>query len=262
MNLTKLRRLPKRLRQDFEIIRLVRNWRELLTAKARNEPFHSIYLRNGVTLRAPAEVSLDFLFHEIWLDEFYNGDRYKIMHNDVVIDIGANIGVFAAWAATRAENVTVFSYEPFPKNAEYFVTNLKASGLNNVIFAEAAVADSPGLRKLHVEDSWILHSLAERESVETGIEVKCVSLDMVLDGITSCHFLKLDCEGGEHEILSGASKRSMDKIQKIVCEYNIKGETRNGDSLANFLRSNGFVIDELRSLDPGSGILRARRRDA
>ena len=40
-----------------------------------------------------------------------------------------------------------------------------------------------------------------------------------------CDFLKLDCEGGEYEILYHASETSLQKIGRIVCEFNIMTAT-------------------------------------
>ncbi len=262
MNLQKLSRLPKRVLQDLRIVSMAENWRELLSAKAANRPFSTVRLRNGVVMNSPSEVALNFLFHEIWLDEFYAPHGYEIDANETVVDIGANIGVFALWAATRAENVRVKSYEPFPKNAEYFTANLKESGLNNIEFFAAAVADKAGTRTLHVDDSWILHSLTEKDSDEKGVEVDCVSLDMAFADIEKCDFLKLDCEGGEYEILYSASDNSLQKIGRLVCEFNLlDDDRRNGNALKEFLSDHRFAVDELKMLDPGSGFICAKRVD-
>lgn len=262
MNTKRLARLPNRIQQDLKIIRLAKNWRTILVAKASNRPFFSIRLRNGIVLNSPPEVSLNFLFQEIWLDEFYSPPGYEIKSNETVVDIGANIGVFAMYAATRAENVRVFSYEPFPKNAEFFRANQADSRASNVVFRATAVADTPGRRTLRVKDSWILHSLTDKNSNEKGIEVECVSLDQIFEDIEHCDLLKLDCEGGEYEILYSASNESLGKIKRIVCEFNVlNSDEKNGEALNRFLLDNGFIVDMLRSLDDSSGFICARRHD-
>lgn len=263
MNLQKISRLPKRIATDLKIISIASNWFELLRAKSANRGFSTVRLRNGVVMSSPPEVALNFLFHEIWLDEFYAPKGYEIATNETVIDIGANIGVFALWAATRAKNVRVKSYEPFPKNADFFVSNVASSKLTNIEFKATAVAGDAGSRTLRVDESWILHSLTEKESGEQGVEVDCVSLDMVFADIEKCDLLKLDCEGGEYEIFYAASLESLKKIGRIVCEFNVLDmETRNGDALSKFLLNNGFVVEEMKMLDPGSGFMCARRTNA
>jgi len=262
MELTKILRIPRRIKQDLKIVFLTENWKDLLSAKARNEPFREIRCRNGVVLRSPDQVALNFLFHEIWLDEFYAPDGYTIKANETVVDIGANIGVFALWAATRAKNVRVICYEPFPKNAEYFAANLKASGLTNIEFHAVAVADEPATRRLHVDDSWILHSLTRKASDETGVEVECVSLDMALADIEKCDFLKLDCEGGEYEILYAASDETLRRISRMVCEFNvIDRDQKNGNALKAFLLTKDFIVEKHEMLGPHSGLICAKRLD-
>lgn len=260
MNLARLTRIPKRLSDDFKIIRIAENWSEILASKKTQLPLTSIRLRNGVVLNGPEEVSLNFLFHEIWLDEFYAPKGYEIKRNETVADIGANIGVFAAWAATRAPKVRVLSFEPFPGNADFFRSNQAASGLKNIEFHPVAVADSDGLRTLHVSDSWMLHSLASREPDEHGIEVECISLARALAEVDTCDFLKLDCEGGEYEILYPAPRATISKIGRLVCEFDVlDNKQRNGNGIRDFLIENGFQVDELRLLNESSGFICARR---
>ncbi len=261
MHLTKFRRLARRIGQDFKIFRLTKNWKEILIAKTKHDSYRRISFRNGMVLESPSEVSLDFLFHEIWLDEFYSGEGYEIQPNDTIVDIGGNIGVFALWAATRAKNVLVHSFEPFPKNAEYFAANQKVSGVANINFHTVAVADADGFRTLQLAESWMLHSLGEKQSGSEGIEVQCVSFDSVVADIPVCHFLKLDCEGGEYEILYGASDESLSKVRRLICEFNIRdSKKRNGNALAQFLTEKDFVIDDLQMLQEGCGVIRARQR--
>jgi FkbM family methyltransferase len=260
MTLTRLSRIPKRIRDDLKIIRITNNWKEILAAKLNNKPLTSIRLRNGVVLNSPEEVSLNFLFHEIWLDEFYAPLGYEIKPNETIVDIGANIGVFATWASTRAPNVKVLSFEPFAANAEYFKANQAASGLDNIEFYAAAVADSNCRRTLHVSDSWILHSLTDRDSNESGVKVDCVSLDNALTDVGRCDFLKLDCEGAEYEILYAASSSTIAKIDRVVCEFNVLDDNeKNGKGLSKFLAAAGFYIDHLEELGETSGFISGRR---
>lgn len=256
--------IPKRVQQDLEIIRLAKNWRELLSAKLNRKGFSAVKLRNGVVLNAPPEVDLNFLFHEIWLDKIYSPANYEIKPNDIVLDIGGNIGVFALYAATRYKNVEVYSYEPFPENARYFENNLRDSKLTNIHFFNAAVSDETGVRVLRVDDSWIKHSLNEKSSGEEssankGVSVKSFSLDDVLRQVEKCDFLKLDCEGSEYEILYACSPENLKKVKKIVGEYhNLDDEKRNGESLKKFLEENNYKIDIFEKLDDKSGIVCAK----
>lgn len=137
------------------------------------------------------------------------GSGYEIRAEEVVIDIGANIGVFAIYAATRAPGIKVYAFEPFPENIRWLRRNVESSHVANVKIHQQAVGAGPGVRFLRVDPSnWGLHSLGgtgdERQRV---LSVDCIDLDhiMKMDGLKQCDLLKVDCEGSEYEILQGWS---------------------------------------------------------
>ena len=261
----RIKRIPKRARSDVRIIRLLNNWREVLRAKLTGAPLKKVQFRNGAVVSAPETVSLAFLFDEICVRTLYNPPGYEIKAGDVVIDIGANVGVFATYAATAAPDVRVFSYEPFPGNLDWLRKNIEESKLANVKVFGEAVAGRPGTSALHVDPSgWIFHSLVREESSEENdILVKCVSLDQVLDDneIEFCDLLKIDCEGSEYEILMECRPETLGRIRRIVGEYhegaNIKG---TGEGLRRFLESRSFRIDYFGALEADSGIFYATNR--
>lgn len=261
MVFNRISRIPKRIKDDLKIVGLAKNWREILSAKLTQEPLLKIKFRNGVIINSPAEVTLNFLFHEIWLDEVYWAKGYEINPNDIVFDIGANIGVFAFYAATRAADVKVYSFEPFPKNAAYLEQNINESKIKNVTFYKLAVAGESNKRFLHVHDSWIKHSLSENSSETEGVEVECITLDKALESFNKCDLLKLDCEGSEYEILYSSSFATLGKIERIVGEFhNMDSKEKNGESLRKFLEENDYQIDVFQPLDDNSGFICAKKR--
>lgn len=262
MSLDRLNRIPKRLVDDLKVLRLAKNCAEVFAAKLGNRDLSRIELRSGVVLNAPDQIALNFLFHEIWIDEFYAPTGYGIGANETVVDIGGNIGVFALWAATRAPNTRVLSFEPFPKNIEFFEMNVMESRIENVQIYPWAVGKKDELRRLGVSDSWILHSLNDSEDKEEdgSIEVECKSLDTIFNEVNSCGLLKLDCEGGEYEALYSASRETLGKIDRLVCEFNvIDNDKQNGPALSKYLESFGFRIDRFEHLDETCGFICGRR---
>lgn len=258
--LERIRRIPRRIRDDIKILRISKNWMEIFRSKVSSQDITKIDFRNGVKLSGPKQSSLNFLFHEIWIDEFYAPKGYEIRPGDVVIDIGGNIGVFALWAATRAKNVKVFSFEPFPENLRYFRKNVETSELKNILIYGEAIGGSDSVRHLAVSDSWILHSLVDDPNMNS-IEVVGRTLDSVMTEIGKCDLLKLDCEGSEYEILYAASDKTLAKIDKIVCEFNTVDENeRNGPILKAFLTKKGFFVDHFSMLDATCGFVGAHRK--
>jgi FkbM family methyltransferase len=262
MNLARLARIPERCKRDLRLIFMLENWREALRAELTGTPLKRLKFRNGALLTAPDTLSLAFLFHEIWVRRTYTPPGFEIKRGDKIIDIGANIGVFAVFAATSAPDVTVYSYEPFPGNIEWLRRNIEQSGLSNVRVIEQAVAAESCQRTLHVNpDSWIVHSLVREEgSAAQDISVNCVSLDQVFENnrIESCDLLKLDCEGSEYEILMGCRPETLRRIKRVVGEYHEGSHIGGtGQELRRFLEANAFRIDHFGPLDVDSGIFYA-----
>ncbi len=261
MDLARLARIPERCRRDVRLIFMLENWREALAAELHRAPLEKVRLRNKVVLNGPDTVDLAFLFHEIWVREIYTPPGYEIRGGDSIIDIGANIGVFATFAATRAKGVKVYAYEPFPENVAWLQRNVEESGLTNVEIYPQAVAGFTGTRRLQTDSSnWIMHSLRNEDTKEEGLQVSCVSLDEVMNenGIERCDLLKLDCEGSEYEILQDCTPDTLRRVRRIVAEYHegVHG-AGTGRGLCRFLESRSFRIDRFEPVDAGCGYLSA-----
>jgi FkbM family methyltransferase len=248
MDLARIARIPERCRRDLRLIYLLENWREALAAEWNRAPLSHVRLRNRVTLSGPETIDLAFLFHEIWVRQVYTPPGYEIREGATVIDVGANIGVFATYAATRAEGVKVYAFEPFPDNVAWLRKNVEGSGLSNIRIFQQAVAGSTAKRFLESDpEDWIMHSLKEeKQDASSGIEVDCISLDDVMsrEGIERCDLLKLDCEGSEYEILWNSSPDTLRRVRKIVAEFHEgPGRVSTGRELRSYLESKSFRVD-------------------
>ena len=256
VSLSRLARIPHRLRADAKIVAMARSWPALLEAKVTRHPVPRIELRNGVVLEGPPGLDLNFLFHEIWIDETYSPPGYEITDDDVVIDIGGNIGVFATYAATRARNVSVHSFEPDPDNVKCFSSTVARSGLTNVRLEALAVAGTADPRRLYLSSCPGYHSLVNElhEDVVGTIDVGCTTLDRIISTTSRCDLLKIDCEGGEYEILRTAAPETLARVHQTVLEYH-NGPTGTGHTLARMLEDRGFRIDVFRAFDHRVGLL-------
>ena len=266
--LARLGRIPERCRRDAWLVGKLENWREALAAEWRREPLRRVRMRNGVALDGPETIELAFLFQETWLRRIYSPPGYEIGPGETVVDVGANIGVFATYAATRAPGVTVHAYEPFPENVKWLRQNVARSGLTNVRVNQRAVCAETGVRHLQVNpEDWIMHSLFERDAGgrQPGIPVQCVSFDDVMngEGVGLCDLLKLDCEGSEYEILQGCAPETLGRVRRIVGEYH-EGRHINGTGkeLCRFLESRAFRVERFEAHDTDCGVICARNTAA
>lgn len=267
MNLKRIQRIPKRLKDDLYIISKLKNWNDVLRAKNKGSNVRRIEFRNGLIIQSPEEVRIDMLFHEVWAEQMYGQKGYEIKHNDIIIDIGANIGVFSIYAATRAKGVRVLAFEPFPGNAEWLQKNISLNGLKNIEVFQKAVAGKSEPRVLQVDDAWVRHSLIDAwvkpslidVEAEPGLKIECIALNEVMSPIDKCDLMKIDCEGSEYEIFYSASDASLSKIKKIVGEFHdLDKQTKNGEALVRFLEKKNFIITEFKTFPYGTGSFSAK----
>jgi FkbM family methyltransferase len=205
-----------------------------------------------------------FLFNEIWLERAYSAHNYAIAPGWNVVDVGANVGVFAALAASRDPSVRVIACEPHPGNAAWLRRNLQNSRLSNVVVKEVAVAATAQTRPFYTHPTnWAVHSLHPVDDTETRAVV-CQTLEQQLAELpdATCDLLKLDCEGGEHEILEASEEDTLHRVFRIVAEFHPLADGRGGASLIGLLRRRGFRIDRLVEWAGGTGLVAATRYDA
>jgi FkbM family methyltransferase len=190
-----------------------------------HKPEARIQLRSGILIAAPTEEPLLSIFREIWVDRVY-GDANA--GGRTVIDIGANVGVFTLFVASRSSRSRVIAVEPAPRAYGYLCSNLRHNKLGNVIPLQVACGGSSGkaiLYSRHNEAMNCLYAAGDRygSAFHPVCEVEVLTLDQlfVRFQVKDCRLLKLDCEGAEYEILYAASSRTLASIDEIVMEYHV-----------------------------------------
>jgi FkbM family methyltransferase len=133
--------------------------------------------------------------------------------SDVFLDIGANIGYFAAIAADRVgPRGKVFAFEPEP---EHFRRLKRLSEVNpdlSIQAFQAAVSDRRGTATFFVCEHAGWHSLIEdfpRAPLKESLTVETWSLDdflrsQKLDHAGAVRLAKVDVEGAEAMVIRGA----------------------------------------------------------
>ncbi len=169
----------------------------------------------------------------------------KYIHkNDVVLDIGANIGFYATILSDIVgENGTVHCFEPDTKNFEHLQ---KATGsVKNIKINNKAVG--PKTEKLKIYTSKNLnvdHRTYKPEEYDQEIEIDAVSIDDHLVANTKVDFIKMDIQGFEMQAIQGM-QLILDKNKdiRIISEFWPYGLKKAGSSVTayfNFLLSKGF----------------------
>jgi FkbM family methyltransferase len=151
----------------------------------------------------PVEMHGFYLYYEREYDDYiFHFLASRLARYQRVLDVGANIGIYTVFLASRCRQVDAF--EPEARVLPRLRDNLRLNQLHNVTVHEQCVAD-------HTGEIRFVSPEPQNEGVghvgQTGRPVPCVALDDFLRNATPEPLLvKMDIEGGEWLALQGARK--------------------------------------------------------
>jgi FkbM family methyltransferase len=213
--------------------------------------------RNGITIEDEEGTATGTIAVVFFRKHYGNVDG-----KSVIIDIGANIGVFSIYAALEGKNVKVYTFEPISKNYQLLLKNISNNNLSDRIKPfNLGIASKNEKRKFHLESS-PLHSLVQKGENNFSASVDCISLNYVLvkNKISKVDLLKMNCEGGEYEILYSTPIDCFKKIFEIRMEYhNIDSEKNNLNHLISFLENMGYKTINIWKNSKKDGFLWVKR---
>jgi FkbM family methyltransferase len=139
---------------------------------------------------------------------------------DVLVDIGANTGIYTVKSAKYlSENGgQVVALEPFPEMLAALQRNVHANGFNNVRLRNVCAGDHT-----HAAAFWQnfdrpnTFSLIRRDEKAMSLSVLVVALDDLFawEDLDRLNYLKIDAEGAEEQIIAGARK-TIEKYRPII----------------------------------------------
>jgi len=151
--------------------------------------------------------------------------------NSIFFDIGANVGLYSIYAALK-KDMKVFAFEPSFFNLEFLARNIFRNDLNDKInILPIALNDKNGLNDFHLTSTEWGGALStfEMNYDDSGNEMhpefiyKTIgfSLDSIVKilNISQPDYIKIDVDGLEHIILSGA-KEVLKEVKEILVEIN------------------------------------------
>lgn len=73
----------------------------------------------------------EFVFREIFEERMYLRNGVTLKDGDLVVDVGAHIGLFSMFCQTQYKGVQTYSFEPVPSTHDALEMNLNAHGRSN-----------------------------------------------------------------------------------------------------------------------------------
>lgn len=182
-------------------------------------------------------------YSEVVVDEIINHKIYEkfysVSEGDLVIDVGANVGVFTE-SIMRRNPSHVYCLEPHLEYFEILSENMKI--YPNVTCLNIAIGNVVG--KVDCDDLMGSVFSAECTTWENFID---------LHGIGHVNFLKMDAEGAEYDIIRPDNYLDVfNRVDYIVAEYHLENGRRgstsknimNGNS--NFSLFRDFLLGKMR----------------
>jgi FkbM family methyltransferase len=251
----------RKARTSAALIRTLANWPTYYAAAYGlvRQPLVTYRLRNGLRFRARPRTLDTAVLKDVLVHQVYGPPGFEIHAGDVVVDIGAHIGFFAASAARAADRVRVFAFEPCPDNFALLTANLSLNASTASAFP-AAVSARAGVRELHLSSNPSGHSFYFVEAGQPAVTVQTVSLaDLMAEhGLQSIDLLKMDCEGGEYEILESSVPEPLSRVRRIVMEAHSIDEQRTPARIERFLDQCGYDVSSVAKAD-GTSLIWASR---
>jgi FkbM family methyltransferase len=131
----------------------------------------------------------------------------------VVVDIGANTGIYSLIAKAVNPGVTVYAFEPVKRVFEKLQYNNKLNNYDIMLF-EKAVSDSTGYATIydqpteHIYSVTVNKNLADANTPVLETKVETITLDTFIEShhIKHIDVVKIDVETHEPEVLRGFIK--------------------------------------------------------
>lgn len=176
-------------------------------------PTATVVLLDGVQVVVPDSLDLitPYVLQEQkdWFEDEIKFLRRLLQPGEMVIDIGANYGVYAlSMARTVEPRGRVWAFEPASTTAKLLAEGISVNGYSQVILERSALSSSCGTAQLSLNDHSELNALVRgKPSTNASETVPVVTLDECLrrHDWRDIAFMKVDAEGEEAEILKGGA---------------------------------------------------------
>lgn len=165
-----------------------------------------------------------------------------------ILDIGANVGAFAVWAAHEWPGARIECFEPHPANYRILVENVAACCAGGkVVTREVAVLTTgpmvlyEGANNCGEHSAWRGHEQTDKTVAVLGISPA---------DLPAFDVAKIDTEGAEKFILTGMPEGHIAGASAIMLEWHSASDRK---AIAELLRDYRMTLisDEARTADRG-----------
>jgi FkbM family methyltransferase len=231
----------------------LRNWPAVAAMHAIGRPVDALRLRNGHTIHLLDPGHEIWAFDSIYRERCYDTDFPGLPPDGTVIDLGANVGIFTVFAATRlVPRGRVLAVEASADCARRLEkTTVRC---RNVTVWCGAVA---GLGTLWLAADSLSASIFHGQDAVSSVSVPSIDIEQVLGFAPQIDLLKANIEGAEYPMLLESRPEIWDRVQRLAIKWHKDTDVAGGhnpEELAERLRSLGYRVLRHEDIWTGPGI--------
>ena len=199
-------------------------------------------------------------YNEFFVDDIYR--NFNLNDMDTVIDVGANIGLFAKYMYSKNANKVIL-VEANP-NLKDKIHNLLDNDLErSSVYLSPIYSEKKKVVFNYSDENSAIGSVAfdstmgiDYESLTHQMKLETITLDEIIENenINRISLFKCDIEGGEYDLIPSLTDRQMSMIDKFMIEIH-QNKNNEIQPILNKLTSHGFRYKiyrpELNSLELG-----------
>jgi FkbM family methyltransferase len=221
--------------------------------------------REGINFEVDLTEGIDFslfLFGD-FQSHVYQNKYVQLKEDDVIFDVGANVGIMALNFAKRVPNGKVYAFEPthYALNKLYRNIELNPELAKNITVTNCFVsATSDANPNIVAFSSWSLTKRTEKDhEFHLGTPMSAegtpsITMDDFVssNNIQKLDFIKIDTDGHEYEVFSGG-KKTIEKLRpKIIFElglYVMKEKNFDFDFYWNYFQPMNYKLYDSGNLE-------------
>jgi FkbM family methyltransferase len=180
--------------------------------------------------------------------------------NDVVIDVGANIGYFTIYASRKiGKDGLVIALEPMDEAYDCLIKNLRLNRIDNVKPFKLALWSSETTLRLYRTKGYFTSAISKVDVLKKLIqqkklklikeyEIKTIKLDDLIKNInlSKVDWIKIDVDGSEYEVILGSMKTLKLFKPKLIIEI---PDQEIGNKIQKILKDLGYKISLVKIWD-------------
>lgn len=187
--------------------------------------------------------SLRELNYMPFIDLFYNDEydgKVVVTEDDVVYDLGANVGVFTMWSL-RAKQI--YSFEPTNYLIPHLYDTFHVYHPRVVIF-DKAITGRHEIKQFNMGRHSVGNSLYTDFGNPDAVDVQCINIEQFIqeNGLEQPTLMKVDIEGSEYEMFDSISDEFIKSVPTWIVEFHYNYEDK-AEQIVHRLLNLGFNIE-------------------